>query len=571
VSWVPKGWNDRERGGSRNSDQEAWDAADAKEAGGFRERGAVQSVSKAEASALGAKWMPIIVHREVKTEGTGTGADFQVKVKRKSRICIRGDKGKWGEDYFERTATTLRLEDAQLFFAAIVGGGGDGEVAPDSYDGGTLTSIDFNQAHLQCKRDPSLRPIYVEIPPCDPDCGKVAADGTPLVWLVIGGFYGQVPMPREWDNHLGGYMRARGAVRGSHSRAFYVFRSATGSGAEVKAIYHADDMMLHSDDHAAGDAELALLHEAGFACKKTGGYDAFGRFRALFVGFDVVHQRGGVAGHPFPWVHMSAETQIGHLVAAFGFDKAAPASTPFPAGYRYSAAPDEEKDVSAFAQCALVLVGALLYLGYARPDVFAQRAALQRKAASGWNARDVALAKTTLRYLKGSPTFGIRWTGGLPVGERNKLYIAADSDFNPGNTSLSVVPIINGGPVGATVTRAPKDVDSPNAGEVCALHQAARSAVTLRHALGEYGLHQPGPTAILEDNDAAIGQAGSGGGLKKARHLQGRVNLVSSLQERGVVVVKKVDGDKNPADMATKPAQKSGLHQTLRNMVMSAR
>lgn len=95
--------------------------------------------------------------------------------------------------------------------------------------------------------------------------------------------------------------------------------------------------------------------------------------------------------------------------------------------------------------------------------------------------------------------------------------------------------------------------------------------MTLRHVLSEHGLRQPGPTAILEDNDAAIDQAFSGGGLKQARHLQGRINLVTSMRESGEVVVKKVDSDKNPADMATKPALKSGRHKALRDMIMSAR
>ena len=44
--------------------------------------------------------------------------------------------------------------------------------------------------------------------------------------------------------------------------------------------------------------------------------------------------------------------------------------------------------------------------------------------------------------------------------------------------------------------------------------------------------------------------------------------MVTEMQEGGKVVVKKVDGEKNPADLGTKPVQKAGLHKVLREMIM---
>ena len=307
--------------------------------------------------------------------------------------------------------------------------------------------------------------------------------------------------------------------------------------------------------------------------QETGGYDENGKLRALFVGFDLVHQQGGKGGvKPGEgYVHVCAETQIDALVTAFGFAGANGMDVPYQTGYRLSLDPDEVKDDSEFARCAPILVGSLLYIKNVRPDVDAQRHNLQKKVAPGFNTQDTALGKSVLRYLHGSRRRGLRWGGPMEASMRNKLYLYADSSYKPewnNSSALCVIPMLNGGPVGAWVAKAPRWADSPNAGEVCALHQACRKAVTLRHALGEYGLHQPGPSVVLEDNAAAIGQAAANGGLKNARHLQGCVNLVTEMQEGGKVVVKKVDGEKNPADLGTKPVQKAGLHKTLREMIM---
>ena len=561
-SWVPKNWNDRERDGEVNADQEVWDVADVDEAVMFRKMGAVRTASVTEAEAEGAFKSTYMVHREKQLKSTGTGADYKVSTKYKTRFCARGDRDKFQIDYWAKSANTLRVEDMQLFFAQAMSG-----------EDGQLTSLDFSSAHLQAPIDPDVKKTYVDIPPCDPDYGKVGEDGKPMVWLVIGGFYGKVPMPRMWEQWLAQYLRSRGAVRLSHSKCIWTWTSATGSGERMMAMIHADDKMIWTTDTVGGRAERDLFIAAGFAVKETGGYDENGRLQALFVGFDVVHQKGGCGGVPpgEGYIHVCAETQIDALVTAFGFAEANTSEVPYPAGYQLSLDPDETKDDSEFARCAPVLVGSLLYIKNVRPDIDAQRHNMQRKTAMGFNPKDTAMGKAVLRYLHGSRRRGLRWGGKMAATMRNKLYLYADSSYKPewGNCSaLCVIPMLNGGPVGAWVAKAPNWVDSPNAGEMCALHQACRKAVTLRHALGEYGLYQPGPSVVLEDNAAAIGQAAANGGLKNARHLQGCVNLVTEMQEGGKVVVKKVDGERNPADLGTKPVQKAGLHKVLREMIM---
>ena len=561
-SWVPKNWNDRERDGEVNADQEVWDVADVDEAVMFRKMGAVRTASVTEAEAEGAFKSTYMVHREKQLKSTGTGADYKVSTKYKTRFCARGDRDKFQVDYWAKSANTLRVEDMQLFFAQAMSG-----------EDGQLTCLDFSSAHLQAPIDPDVKKTYVDIPPCDPDYGKVGEDGKPMVWLVIGGFYGKVPMPRMWEQWLAQYLRSRGAVRLSHSKCIWTWTSATGSGERMMAMIHADDKMIWTTDTVGGRAERDLFIAAGFAVKETGGYDENGRLQALFVGFDVVHQKGGCGGVPpgEGYIHVCAETQIDALVTAFGFAEANTSEVPYPAGYQLSLDPDETKDDSEFARCAPVLVGSLLYIKNVRPDIDAQRHNMQRKTAMGFNPKDTAMGKAVLRYLHGSRRRGLRWGGKMAATMRNKLYLYADSSYKPewGNCSaLCVIPMLNGGPVGAWVAKAPNWVDSPNAGEMCALHQACRKAVTLRHALGEYGLYQPGPSVVLEDNAAAIGQAAANGGLKNARHLQGCVNLVTEMQEGGKVVVKKVDGERNPADLGTKPVQKAGLHKVLREMIM---
>ena len=119
-SWVPKNWNDRERDGEVNADQEVWDVADVDEAVMFRKMGAVRTASVTEAEAEGAFKSTYMVHREKQLKSTGTGADYKVSTKYKTRFCARGDRDKFQIDYWAKSANTLRVEDMQLFFAGDV-------------------------------------------------------------------------------------------------------------------------------------------------------------------------------------------------------------------------------------------------------------------------------------------------------------------------------------------------------------------------------------------------------------------------------------------------------------------
>lgn len=91
----------------------------------------------------------------------------------------------------------------------------------------------------------------------------------------------------------------------------------------MMAMIHADDKMIWTTDTVGGRAERDLFIAAGFAVKETGGYDENGRLQALFVGFDVVHQKGGCGGVPpgEGYIHVCAETQIDALVTALGLRK----------------------------------------------------------------------------------------------------------------------------------------------------------------------------------------------------------------------------------------------------------
>ena len=119
------------------------------------------------------------------------------------------------------------------------------------------------------------------------------------------------------------------------------------------------------------------------------------------------------------------------------------------------------------------------------------------------------------------------------------------------------------------MAKTPNDCSSAPAAELLALATGSREARAARSLCAEVGIPQPGPTSVYEDNQAVITQTKSEQGPgKKARQWVARANTIKTCRDRGEIVVKKIPGDSNPADLGTKPVLPTAQYERLVGMCM---
>jgi hypothetical protein len=549
LGWVPQHDDDRVRdvGGvlTENPDKDRWVLADQKEDEMFRKMGTYRTTDVCDLPD-GAVLQQITTHREYKIKG----GDFVPKTRR----CIRGDREKFGRDFFQTTAPTPKLNSFKYFCSLVA--------SSDMH----VEAIDFNAAHLQGPAEEGM-PCYVKLPRYDPDHGAVGRDGLPCVGLLTGNFYGKKNAARIFFHMEERFFGERGAIKLASEPCWWMLVTDDGF---VMYFFHADDMLVASPDEALAKKECDMVTQV-FSATSSGSYDAVGRMEIEFIGFNVVFQKA--VGEASAYVHIGAATQIKHLLLATGFDGANGSSTPFMRGYKLLRGDDEvARDESVFALCAPRIVGCCVYLHEVRPDISGQLHALQKKAGTGFNSLDTGLMKHMLRYLKQTPTRGCLYRGVQPPHVLNKPSVYVDANFDPsggGNSNEAYMIILNGGPVAHGMAKTPNDCSSAPAAELLALATGSREARAARSLCAEVGIPQPGPTSVYEDNQAVITQTKSEQGPgKKARQWVARANTIKTCRDRGEIVVKKIPGDSNPADLGTKPVLPTAQYERLVGMCM---
>ena len=242
---------------------------------------------------------------------------------------------------------------------------------------------------------------------------------------------------------------------------------------------------------------------------------------------------------------MDQELYITTILQKYGMSECKPVSTP---SVQISVIQDESESVDThFYQ---EVVGSLLYLATrTRPDISSAVNVLCRHFSDPRKVHMTA-AKRVLRYLQGTKSFGLRFSGSKPT-----LEAYSDSDWagdheDRKSTSGFVLQLAGSSIMWKTAKQNSTALSSTEA-EFIAMSEASKAIVWMRSLLELFHVRPEDTTVLFVDNQGAAIWGKEG--IRNAKHVSVRKNFVKELVQSGVIDVVYCKSEHNKADIFTKP------------------
>jgi hypothetical protein len=201
----------------------------------------------------------------------------------------------------------------------------------------------------------------------------------------------------------------------------------------------------------------------------------------------------------------------------------------------------------------LSLVMSLMYLArFTRPDINFAVSYLATKSSSPTIGDEVKL-KRVLRYLAGTPSEGIKFSG------RFRPYISADAShylYPEGHGQMGMIISNGSAPVAHRSVKIKMITRSSAESELCSLEEASTYAVWYILLLSDLGIKNVKPITIFQDNKSTIIMAIQGATFKRTKHIIGRQSYVRERILDGDIVLKYLKTADMTADILTKPTSR---------------
>eukprot|EP00873_Tetraselmis_striata_P010320 jgi/Tetstr1/430584/TSEL_020381.t1 len=409
-----------------------------------------------ERTAIPSKWV-----FKVKYNADGSIARF------KARLVVQGCRQRHGIDYAESFAPTVKFTTIRVLFAIAV-----------QY-GWNIHQVDVDTAFLYA---PVEEEIYMRPPP---GYEQYDARGRPMVLRLLKSLYGLKQSPRNWHNTLHKFLVCYGFQQLKSDPGAYVYWQ--GGQLICILVVYVDDMIFAFKDAVwAADFKTAL--GARFDIKDLG-------VCAWALGMAVERDWDNAT------LKVHQAKYIDDMVHKFNLADAFAVSTPAEVG---ADVPGSNKPLAAEMPYQ-ALVGSLLYAMVAtRPDIAEAVSKLCRVMAKP-EERHWQAAKRVLRYLKGTKTLGLTFSGGKADGLLHG-YCDADwaGDVVSRRSTTGFVFMLCGAAVSWKSQLQATVALSTAEAEYMALCAAVCEALFLRELLRELCCAQSEATVIFEDNQSCI-------------------------------------------------------------------
>ena len=399
-------------------------------------------------------------------------------------------------------------------------------------------------------------------------------DGEPFVYKVKGNTYGTKTSNKIFSDCLAAWLKEEGFDRKENDPCVYI--RAQGTPDEVQLCVWVDDLAYH----AASPEALSTFERQ--LQQKWGKHKPM-QFEDMkyFLGANVEQKDGKI--------HLHHKVMIERALEKFFPGGAATVhtkSTPFPPGAtvdkRDCPKPGDQKPQVPYRE----LVGILSYLStVSRPDIqysVSQLASVQINPSIGhWQ-----LAKHVLRYLAKTPTYGPTYSpeepGGVPQINSDLTYYVDASyadvkcdDFGPTDDGrrnyYGYVGMYAGGPISwsAKMHKGRRALSSSES-ELVASCYCGKDIVSMRWQLEDFGVINPGPTPMYEDNQACIYILNTEGRSERTKHIEVKWFYCRDLVTEGIIVIKKIHTSEQTADVMTKSLPRATHEQHATTMVGQA-
>lgn len=365
--------------------------------------------------------------------------------------------------------------------------------------------------------------IYMEQPP-----GYVDSRFPNHVCRLKKALYGLKQAPRAWFHRLSTFLSSSGFACSRADTSLFVYhRGAT----LLYLLVYVDDIILTGNDSTLIRQFIGRL-QATFAIKDLGKL-------SYFLGLEVAYTDDGL--------FLSQSKYANDILVRAELVECKPVSTPMVVGQHLTSTGSSFSDPPLFRS----LVGALQYLTITRPDIsFVVNTVSQFMQSP--SIEHFYAVKRILRYIKGTATFGLRFTkSSVPT---LLAYLDADWAACP-DTRRSVSG--HSAFVGSNIVlwsskKQPTVSRSSCESEYRALANAAADIVWLTHLLSDLRVSLPSQPVLLCDNQGAIFIGGNPVSHKRAKHIELDYHFTRELVAAKKLVTQFVPSNLNVADIFTK-------------------
>lgn len=385
--------------------------------------------------------------------------------------------------------------------------------------------------------------IYMHQPEAYEEKGKEH-----LVCLLLGSIYGLKQSAINWNHLMNEVLIEFGFVKCPSDGNVYVLRSGT---ALVILALYVDDCILASNDKLGLLAKTITMLKSRFRMADLGDIH-------YCIGMKVTQNRID------RWLHLSQTQYIKNTLTKFNMIECKPASTPLAVGAYLSAeqAPKDDEERKYMESIPYQeAVGRINWIRTTlRPDLsHAVRVLAQQMANPGpahWSA-----LKRTLRYLKGTMTHGLLYSGPADKVPHNpQLFAYTDADWggdvdSKKSTSGFALMLCNAA-IDWGSKRQTAIALSSTESEYMAATLATKRVVDRVRLLEELGTTQVKPVIIKIDNQSALALAGNPKFSSRSKHIDLQYHYVREKCATGEIKLEYCPTKHMAADILTKSLPK---------------
>ena len=431
------------------------------------------------------------------------------KIKRyKARLVARGYSQTYGIDYDETFAPVAKMNTVRILILCATN------------FGWPLYQLDVKNAFLHGDLHEE---VYMEIPP-----GFSTPRTAGKVCKLRKSLYGLKQSPRAWFDRFMHVVCDMGykQCNGDHT----LFYRHSDCRITILAIY-VDDIIITGDD----DVEILRLKKN---LSKEFEVKDLGQLR-YFLGIKIARSPKGIV--------LSQRKYVLDLLSDTGMLGCRAASTPIDQNHKLCAQAGESVDKENYQR----LVGRLLYLCHARPDI-AYAVSVVSRYMHDPRSEHLDAVHHILRYLKGSPGKGLwfKKNGHLNVDGYSDADWASCLDDR---RSTSGYCVFVGGNLVSWRSKKQSIVSRSTAeAEYRAMSLGLSEMLWVRNLLSELKVLRKGPLKVWCDNKSAISIANNPVQHDRTKHVEIDRFFIKGKLDEGIIELKHVSSENQVADSLTK-------------------
>lgn len=386
--------------------------------------------------------------------------------------------------------------------------------------------------------------VYIEQPPGYEQYGP---NGEELVCKLNKCIYGLRDSPHNWHKMIDRWLHEYGLRATRTDVCVYIMGSPDDENTGILIV------LLYVDDLVVIGSKLKTIQGFKDAISKAFKVKDMGELRFV-LGMEVLRDRARRT------LELRQTAYLDRIVERFGMENCRPTKTPAEVGLQL---PRLSGGDGHYNSDYMSLVGSIQYAATCtRPDLAYIAQVLSRHMQASGEEHWIA-AKRVLRYIKGTRTLGLKFSGtssdggaleGFAMETELEAYSDADwgGDRATGRSTTGYLFKMAGAGVSWASKLQQTVALSSMESEYMAATAAVQEAVYLRRLLEEMGFVQTGPTVIKEDNQSCIAFSSRQVDHQRTKHIDLKYHFTRDYVSKGVVRLEYVPTGEQQADLLTK-------------------